>query len=135
MMKRGDSFDRMFDSFLTHPFGAFGNFAMPFESFKVDIKDNGASYELTADLPGVKKEDISLSYSDNYLTISASHDEAKESGEGKYLCRERSSGTIKRSFYIDNADRDKITASFEDGILKVELPKSEEKGDTAIRIN
>lgn len=127
MMKRGDSFDKFFDSFWTQPFGSLlQNFGTSMESFKVDVKDKGDSYELTAELPGVQKEDIVLDYRDNYLTISASRQEEKDSGEGQYLCRERYSGAIKRSFYIDNIDKKSIEASFKDGIVKVNLPKSSE---------
>ncbi len=129
MMKRGDSFDKMLDSFWTHPFGSMlQNLGASFESFKVDVKDKGDAYELAAELPGIKKEDISIDYRDNYLTVSAEHKEEKKTDEqdGRYLCRERSYGAIKRSFYIDNVDRTKINASFEDGVLKINLPKSKE---------
>ena len=95
-------------------------------SFKVDVKDKEKSYELTAELPGVKKEDISLHYQDSYLTISAKKDESKEEkdDEGNYIRRERSVGTFSRSFYINDIDNAAIKAEFKDGVLKVDLPKT-----------
>ena len=72
LAKREDSFDRLFDLF-REPF--FHGALSPLRdlgglsSFKVDVKDNGDAYELTADLPGVKKEDITLNYENSYLTI------------------------------------------------------------------
>lgn len=94
-------------------------------SFQVDVKDKGTGYELTADLPGMKKEDISLRYENSYLTISANQksEEEKKDEEGRYIRRERRMGSMSRSFYIDNIDEAKVTAEFKDGVLKVELPK------------
>lgn len=93
---------------------------------RVDVKDKGDSYELTADLPGLKKEDLSLSYQNGYLTIAANRDESREEKEedGRYLRRERHAGSVSRSFYIDNIDEAKIDAEFKDGVLHVTLPKT-----------
>lgn len=93
---------------------------------RVDVKDNGTSYELTADLPGMKKEDINLSYQNGYLTIAAKKDETNEQKDdaGNYIRRERRAGSVSRSFYIDNIDESKVSAEFKDGVLKVDLPKS-----------
>ena len=72
--RREDGFHSLFDifnePFFTNPFAGFGDMGMP-ASMRVDVKDNGSSYELTADLPGMEKKDISLSYDNNYLTIEA----------------------------------------------------------------
>ena len=127
LAKKEDGFDRLFDVF-NEPFFS-GDWA-PFagwnaSSFKVDVKDNGASYELTADLPGMKKEDISLRYENNYLTIEAKKDEAKDEKDdkGNYIRRERSVGSVTRSFYIDHIDEAKVSAEFKDGVLHIEMPK------------
>ncbi|MCR5438588.1 MAG: Hsp20/alpha crystallin family protein [Selenomonas sp.] len=95
---------------------------------RVDVKDNGNSYELTADLPGMAKEDIHLSYQNSYLTISAQKDESKEEKDeaGNYIRRERRSGSMSRSFYIDNIDENRVTAEFKDGVLHVNMPKAAE---------
>ena len=124
-----DAFTSLFDIF-NEPF--FNDFPMTSASsgkFKVDVKDNGNDYELTAELPGMSKENISLDYTNNYLTISAQrNDEKNESdGKGNYIRRERHFGNMSRSFYIDNIDETKIKAEFKDGILKVDLPKVTEQ--------
>ena len=127
LAKKEDGLDRLFDVF-NEPFFS-GDWA-PFKSwnaptFKVDVKDNGGSYELTADLPGMKKEDISLHYENNYLTIEAKKDESKDEKDekGNYIRRERSLGSVTRSFYIDNIDEANVSAEFKDGVLKIEMPK------------
>lgn len=130
LAKKEDGFGSIFDIF-NEPFFS-GDFA-PFKgwsasSFKVDVKDNGTAYELTADLPGMKKEDISLRYENSYLTIMAKKDDCKEDkGEAdKYIRRERCMGSISRSFYIDNIDEAKVSAEFKDGVLKIDMPKAAE---------
>ena len=93
--------------------------------FSVDVKDKGNAYELTADLPGMKKEDIRLSYENSYLTIAASQNDSSDQkdDEGNYIRRERRMGSMSRSFYIDNIDESKVSAEFKDGVLRVDLPK------------
>ena len=82
---------------------------------------------LPADLPGLKKEDITLSYDHNYLTLSAKREENNDQQDeaGNYLRRERSYGQMSRSFYIAGIDDSKATAEFKDGVLKVQLPKTQ----------
>ena len=129
--RREDGFNSLFDifnePFFTNPFAGFGDMGMP-ASMRVDVKDNGSSYELTADLPGMEKKDISLSYDNNYLTIEAHRDESSDQKDdhGNYIRRERHTGTISRSFYIDNIDETGISAQFNAGVLKVILPKAPE---------
>ena len=115
-----DVFDRFFSSF-DEPFFR----GMDSGSFKVDVKENSQDYELTAELPGLTKDDISLDYADGYLTISANKTQVKNEGDENsgYLRRERKFGSMSRSFYIDNIDKAKTTAGFKDGILTVRLPK------------
>ena len=73
----------------------------------------------------MKKEDITLRYENSYLTIEAKKDEQKEEKDdgGSYIRRERSTGSVSRSFYIDGIDESKVSAEFTDGVLKVDLPK------------
>ena len=93
---------------------------------KVDVKDSGDHYELAADLPGVTKEDINLRYENGYLTITAVHNESKDEKDnnGNYIRRERHTGEVSRSFYIDGIDDANIHAEFKDGVLQVSLPKA-----------
>lgn len=123
LTKKGDAFDRLFTKMFEQPFGLMHNVNASLSSFKVDIKDTGSAYELTAELPGMNKEDILLDYNHDYLTISATRNEENEQKEDNYLCRERHIGKIQRSFYIDHIDRERIQAKFQDGILHVQLPK------------
>ena len=96
------------------------------DGFKVDVKDNGESYDLTAELPGLKKENSALTYENNYLTIATkseqSNDEKDE--QGNYVRRERSQSSMSRSFYIDNIDEARATAEYKDGLLLVHMPKA-----------
>ena len=93
--------------------------------FKTDIRDMGDSFVLEADLPGFKKEDIKLSLNGETLTIKATRhsdfeDQDKKSG---YLRCERSYGTYTRSFDVTGVEVSQISASYNDGVLRVRLPK------------
>ena len=116
------------------PFKEMENFNKNFfgtsvSGFKTDIVDNGDKYELEADLPGFKKEDIKVHVDNGYLTISATRDEHRDekNDKGEYVRRERSYGTFTRSFDISEIDEEKIAASFENGVLKLTLPKLTDK--------
>ncbi|MGI5893757.1 MAG: Hsp20/alpha crystallin family protein [Candidatus Merdivicinus sp.] len=102
-----------------------GNFG---GSFRCDIKDEGNQYKLEAELPGFQKEDISVDLHDDCLTISARHNSEKqeEDKEHQYLRRERRFGSYSRSFDVTGIDREKISASYRDGILTLNLPKASE---------
>lgn len=97
---------------------------------KTDVKETEKGYEVAVDLPGFKKEDVTCELKDGYLTICAQknvqNDEKNE--EGKYIRRERYTGNQSRSFYVgENLTEEDIHAAFEDGILKLDIPKKEEK--------
>lgn len=91
-----------------------------------DIKETENGYELDIDLPGFKKEDVKAQLKDGYLTINATNSSSKEEkdNEGKYIRRERYSGSVSRSFYVgENVAQEDIRAKFENGILKLSVPK------------
>ena len=94
-----------------------------------DVVDNGASYSLITDLPGFKKEDISIDISGETLTLKAERHSDYEDRDKKdgYVRVERSFGSYQRSFDISGIAADKITAKYEDGVLTVDLPKQEKK--------
>ena len=96
---------------------------------KTDIKESDTAYEMDIDLPGFKKEDVSAKLENGYLTITASTDSKKEEKqEGKYIRKERYSGTTSRSFYVgEDLTQEDIKAKFENGVLKVLVPKKEEQ--------
>ena len=95
---------------------------------KTDIKEHDGGYELTVDLPGVKKDDIKAELNDGYLTITAENNSSKDGKDekGKYICRERYSGSYSRSFYVGDAvTEEDIKAKFENGTLTLDIPKKE----------
>ena len=95
-----------------------------------DIKENDNDYELTMNLPGVKKEDVTAELKDGYLTIHATSNQNKDEKDedGKYIRRERYSGSCNRSFYVGDAVMEEdIKANFENGTLKMTIPKKEAK--------
>lgn len=97
---------------------------------KTDVREETDTYELDIDLPGFKKDEIALDLKDGYLTVTAakSLDKDQESQGAKYIRRERYSGKCSRSFYIgDTVDVKDVTAKFEDGILKISVPKHVQK--------
>ena len=97
---------------------------------KTDVKETDNSYELDIDLPGFKKEDINVQLDNGYLTIAASKSLEKEDEHEKshYIRQERYSGSMSRSFYVGNdVKQEEIHAKYEDGILKLAVPKKDAK--------
>ena len=112
-----------FDSF-ARDFFRKSNTDLP--AFRTDIRDSGDSYLLEAELPGFKKEDISLDLKEGILTITASHSETSEEKDekGSYIRRERKYGSFQRSFDVTGIETAGITAAYENGVLAVSLPKA-----------
>jgi HSP20 family protein len=113
-----DSFDRMVNRFL-------GNPSQECFPCRTDILDQGNHFELDADMPGFKKEDISIGVEGDRLILSAVHKEDTKENDKKYIRRERKYGTLSRSFELSGIDTDKISAGYQDGVLKLILPKME----------
>ena len=93
---------------------------------KTDIREHDEGYELDVDLPGFKKDEISVQLNNGYLTISASKglDKDEQDKKGKYIRKERYTGTCNRSFYVgDEVTQDDIKAAFKDGVLTLQIPK------------
>ena len=97
---------------------------------KTDIREHDAGYELDIDLPGFKKDEISVELENGYLTISATKglDKDEQDKKGKYIRRERCAGAMQRSFYVgDDITDEDIKAKFEDGILRLSIPKKDQQ--------
>ena len=97
---------------------------------KTDVRELDGSYELDVDLPGFKKDEVSIDLKDGYLTISASTNSNKDEkdGNGRYIRRERYAGSCARSFYVgDDITEEDIKAEFKHGILKIFVPKKDQK--------
>ena len=122
-----DPFDAFFDA-ATAPVQAMQK--MSPSLMRTDIKETDGGYELTIDLPGFKKDDVQAELKDGYLTINAqtqSESEDKDE-EGTYVRKERFSGKCSRTFYVgDDVEEDDIKAKFEDGVLKIAVPKKQEQ--------
>ena len=127
--------ENLFDDFMDFPFNddfwgrknpLYGKNAK--RMMKTDIRETEGSYELDVDLPGFKKDEIKASLENGYLTISAAKGLDKDEKDGKYIRQERYAGAMSRSFYVgDEVTQDEIKAKYEDGILKLSIPKKEKK--------
>ena len=97
---------------------------------KTDVRELDGSYELDVDLPGFKKDEVTVDLQDGYLTISAAKalDKDESDQKGKFLRQERYAGSMSRSFYVgDDVEAADISAKYEDGILKISVPKAAQK--------
>lgn len=118
------------DSFFDNFFNGFENpteagYRVP----RVDVEENDKAYVVTTDLPGVSKEDISLTYKDDVLTIMAKHEDKKDEKDEKkkFIRKERLNHTFCRQFTVKNIEKEGIQASFVNGVLTVTLPKADPK--------
>ena len=96
---------------------------------KTDVHDNEDHYEVDIDLPGFKKEEITLELDKGYLTVSAAKglDKDEKDHKGKLIRQERYSGSMQRSFYVgENLTEEDIKAAFKHGVLSLEIPKKEQ---------
>ena len=124
----------MFDDFFGFPFGVPAGYgsaqSVGTELMKTDVKENEQGYEITMNIPGVKKEDVKAELKDGYLTVQATSNTKKDEqdSEGRYIRRERYCGSCSRSFYVgEEMTEEDIKAKFENGTLKLILPKKEAK--------
>lgn len=129
MLLRNRAFD-LFDEMFRDPFfsGAFDSSTT--QMMKTDVQEQEKGYLVDIELPGFAKEDIQAELKDGYLTITANHTENKDEQDdnGKYIRRERYTGTCKRSFYVgEGVKQEDIRAGFKDGILRLAIPKEAPK--------
>lgn len=125
-------FDRFFDDSLEKEFFGthnplYGKHAK--NLMKTDVKDVNDHYEVAVDLPGFQKDEVNVELENGYLTISAAKglDKDQKDDEGHYIRQERYSGSCSRSFYVGDIQPEDIYAKYEDGILKLTLPKADQK--------
>jgi len=119
--------DRVFDSF----WSGFGTPSLRESSgglafdVRVDTSEDDKAYHVSAELPGMTEKDVEVTFADNTLTISGEKKEEKEVKEENFHRRERSFGAFRRSFTLPaEVDEAKISASFKDGVMTIDLPKS-----------
>ena len=128
--------DNVFDDFFDFPFyddraekKLYGHHAA--NLMKTDIQEHDDGYTLEMDLPGFKKDEIQIELNNGYMTISAAKgldEDEKDKKSGKYIRRERYTGSCQRSFYIgEDVTEEDIKAEFKHGLLKLFVPKKEAK--------
>ena len=128
--------ENLFDDFFGDPFGMMPRGRDPLYGkharnlMRTDVRETEDTYELDVDLPGFKKDEVTINLQDGYLTISAAKglDKDEPDKKGKFLRQERYAGSMSRSFYVgaDVKSAD-VSAKFEDGILKISVPKAAPK--------
>ena len=97
---------------------------------KTDVHEHEDHYEVDIDLPGFKKDEITLELENGYLTVTAAKglDKDETGDKGKLIRQERYTGTLQRSFYVgDQLTREEISAKLEHGVLMISLPRKDEK--------
>ena len=126
----------LLSTLMTDPFDTFFDAASaPMQKMaptlmRTDIKETDEGYEMTIDLPGFKKDDVQAELKDGYLSITAqTQREAEEKDEkGTFVRKERFSGKCSRTFFVgEDIEDDDIKAKFEDGVLKIDVPKKQEQ--------
>ncbi len=101
-------------------------------SMKCDVYEKGGDYNIEVDIPGFNKDDIKIESKDGYITVTAEKNNEEVDEEKNYICHERKYGKVERSFYLGDVNSDNITAKFENGILKIVVPKIEESENKKI---
>lgn len=124
--------ENLFDDFFSDPFGMmnthghdplYGKHAK--NLMKTDVRETDDTYEVDVDLPGFKKDEIQVDLEDGYLSIRAAKglDKDQTDKKGRYIRQERYAGACSRSFYVGDVKPEDVSAKYEDGILRISMPK------------
>ncbi|MBZ5202686.1 Hsp20/alpha crystallin family protein [Planomicrobium chinense] len=122
--RRNEFFPSLFDS--TVETDVFNKFFGETHYPQVDIQEKENRYELEVDLPGFSKDNVEVEYRDGYLEIRGTKERKSESEEqeGRYIRKERTYGSFRRSFYIGEIEEDQVAATFQNGVLTLSIPKA-----------
>ena len=126
---RKDLFDEAIDSFFRPTF-----FNLDGGAMKTDIREDKNGYVLEIEMPGYKKEDISINLEDGYVTVSAKKDDKDNDKDGSVYLRRERSVSCSRSYYVGDVEVEDVDAKFEGGVLYLTLPKEKEKAATSHNI-
>ena len=136
MLMSGIFGENLFDDWMGFPMREFENLDRKLYGknsshvMRTDVHETDDTYEMEIDLPGFKKDQINVRLEDGYMTVSATKgaQNEKKDRHGKMIRQERYSGAMSRSFYVgDGVKTEDVKAKFEDGVLKLDIPKKELK--------
>ncbi|MFD1417684.1 Hsp20/alpha crystallin family protein [Companilactobacillus keshanensis] len=120
-------------------FPSFFGDSLSTDTLKTDIKESDKNYELHVDMPAFNKKDIDINYQNNTLTVSGHRDSFNDHADknGDMIMNERSGGRFTRQYHLPAVDENNINATYDNGVLKVILPKMEQKKNSEhhIQIN
>lgn len=128
--------ENLFDEWMGNAFSSFANVDKELygkhskNMMKTDVKELDGAYQVAVELPGFDKSEISVELQNGYLTITAAKglDKDEQDKDGRYIRRERYAGSMQRSFYVGESVRQEdVKAKYESGVLKLEVPKQDEK--------
>ena len=134
MNRRNDAFD-MFNN-MDRWFNNWGS-DFPAINMKTDVSESKTAYDVVIDLPDMDKKDISITYDNDILTVSAHRDSLNNASDkdGNLIMNERSYGRFSRQYRLPDVDRQQISAKYEDGSLKINLPKAKDLPNNDTKIN
>lgn len=106
-------------------------------TLKTDIKETDKNYEVHVDMPAFDKKDIDINYNNDILTVSGHRDSFNDHNDknGDMIMSERSSGRVMRQYHLPAVDINNIKANYDNGVLKIDLPKMEKKVDPSHHID
>ncbi|MCI5582306.1 MAG: Hsp20/alpha crystallin family protein [Anaeroplasma sp.] len=118
-VKKTDNRNTLLDDFNNFFKGSFLS-----KDMKTDIEENEKEYLVTVDVPGVDKNNISVDFDDNTLTIEINQENEKDNSDKSYIRKERSSFSMSRSYYLENGTEEGIKAKLDNGVLNIVIPKT-----------
>ncbi|MCM8818185.1 MAG: Hsp20/alpha crystallin family protein [Candidatus Omnitrophica bacterium] len=131
MLDLKDDFDKLIDRFFSKDFEIWEGRG----AFDVDIYEDADNVVVKAEIPGMNKKDISVSLTEDTVTISGKKTEEKKIEKENYYRKEIRTGSFSRSFTLPCAvDKEKVKATYKDGVLEIVLPKSEKGREKEVKI-